>query len=402
MKAAVTASVSASVSELLIRAFKARGVRRMFGLPGGGSSLDLIDQAQAQGIDFVLTRHECSAMFMASATAELDASLGVALTTKGPGTANAANGAAHALLDRCPVALLTDGFSPAHRRYVTHQWFDQQALMAPVMKGHSSLADAHAGEDIDALLHTALTPRRGPVHFELTGPAARAQWPLPKLQKLQNKKPQSVQSDSLPLLEQFARRLANAKRPVLVLGLETCDPGVAPLLAKLVRLLKPAAFVTYKAKGVIADDSAAFVGLFTGGAAEQTCIARSDLILLVGMDPVELILQPWPYSVPTLELSYTRFETHYVQPELSLHGDLAGQLKALNSQLMRLSCSSQWSRQEILSARASMRTALSYHGNGNGMAPTEVVELAASAALELDRWPIVTVDAGAHMFSATA
>ncbi len=409
--------MKASVSELLIRAFKARGVRRMFGVPGGGSSLDLIDQARSKGFDFVLTRHECSAMFMASATAELNAALGVALTTKGPGAANAANGAAHAMLDRCPVALLTDGFSPAIRQYVTHQWFDQDALLAPITKGHSCLDTAQAGDDVARLLRVADTPRRGPVHFELTGPAARAQWPQSAPQprpvgterplKRQSKEQQSTQQQSTPhqpnpAFDKFCRRLASAKRPVMVIGLEACDAGVAPLLAKLARRLKVAVFVTYKAKGVIADDSPAYVGLFTGGAAEQPVIERSDLILLIGMDPVGLILQPWPYSVAVIELSYTRFETHYVQPEMSLQGDLQSLLASVNEGLADLDCNSQWSTPEIRHARQMMRTALEYRGTGAGLAPTEVVELAAQAALELERWPVVTVDAGAHMFSATA
>ena len=134
-----------SVATALARAFKTHGVKRMFGLPGGGSSLDLIEAARRERIPFILARHECAAVFMAAATAELEGSLGVALTTKGPGTANAANGVAHAALDRNAVAVLTDGFSPQIRMYVTHQWYDQRSLLAPLVKGHSLLDDGRAG-----------------------------------------------------------------------------------------------------------------------------------------------------------------------------------------------------------------------------------------------------------------
>ena len=85
-----------TVADALVRAAKATGTKRLFGLPGGGSSLDVMESARRQGLDFVLTRHECGAVFMAAATATLDGALGVALTTKGPGTANAAKiGRAH-------------------------------------------------------------------------------------------------------------------------------------------------------------------------------------------------------------------------------------------------------------------------------------------------------------------
>ena len=80
-------------------------------------------------------------MIMASATAELTGSIGVALTTKGPGVASAANGAACALLDRAPVVLVTDGFTEQQSGFITHQFIDQKALLAPVTKGHSRLED---------------------------------------------------------------------------------------------------------------------------------------------------------------------------------------------------------------------------------------------------------------------
>ena len=47
-------------------AFEARGVTRIFGIPGGGSSLDLIDAAGRRDIDFVLTRGETAAAIMAA------------------------------------------------------------------------------------------------------------------------------------------------------------------------------------------------------------------------------------------------------------------------------------------------------------------------------------------------
>ena len=70
-----------SVATALARAFRAHGVKRMFGLPGGGSSLDLIEAGRRERIPFVLARHECAAVFMAAATAEIEGSPGVALTT---------------------------------------------------------------------------------------------------------------------------------------------------------------------------------------------------------------------------------------------------------------------------------------------------------------------------------
>ena len=383
-----------STASALARAFKAHGVKRMFGLPGGGSSLDLIDAAQRERIPFILARHECAAVFMAAATAELEGAPGVALTTKGPGTANAANGVAHAALDRAPMAIVTDGFSPQIRKYVTHQWYDQKALFAPLVKGHSLLDDDKAGADIERLLEVAREPRQGPVHFELTGAAARAMTAPAASYFDANPLPVA----SLASLTRARRLLAKARRPVIVAGLEARHADVAKALRALIARLDCPALVTYKAKGVVADNDPHCVGIFTGGLAEQATVMQADLIVLVGVDPVELILKPWPYDIPVLELGFTRHPVHYVKAACTVHGDLLSTLAALYDDAHR----GHWQRAAITQLRDAMRAVLAYKGTGGGLTPQQVVETAAQVAAKLSRWPRATVDAGAHMFSATA
>lgn len=384
------------VATALVEALRATGMRRMFGLPGGGSSLDVIEAARRKRVPFVLARHETAAVMMAATTAELDGSVGAALVTKGPGTANAANGVAHAALDRAPVAVITDGFSPALQRYVTHQWFDQRAMLAPVTKGHSLLADDAAPADLALLLLAARTPRRGPVHFELTTPAAKREVTLPPVDAAVAS-PVAAHAD----VESARQRLARATRPVIVAGLEARDPAATKALRTLVRALGAPALVTYKAKGVIADDDPHYVGIFTGGAAEQAVVNAADLIVTVGLDPVELILQPWPYTLPVLELGYAAHPVRYVDAECAVHGDLADALVRVGAGASRKT----WTKAEIARERDGMRARLAYRMARTGLTPQEVVAIAAEvaegAAGRRDRLPRATVDAGAHMFSAT-
>ncbi|MEZ5661762.1 MAG: thiamine pyrophosphate-dependent enzyme [Burkholderiaceae bacterium] len=199
-------------------------------------------------------------------------------------------------------------------------------------------------------------------------------------------------------LGRAAALLAAARRPVVVVGLEAREPAIAEATRTLVETLCCPALVTYKAKGVIADDSAAYVGIFTGGAAEQAVVREADLIVLVGLDPVELILQPWPYDLPVLEIGWTRHPVHYVQADCAVLGDPVVALRALSAQAR----SGQWAAGAIGEHRQRMRASLSYQGSGSGLSPEVVVATAAEIARPLARWPRVTVDAGAHMFSATA
>lgn len=386
----------ATIAQALVGALHACGLRRMFGVPGGGASLDLIEALRARGLAFVLARHECAAVFMAAATAELDGSVGAALTTKGPGTANAVNGVAHASLDRCAVVLVTDGFTPPQRAYVTHQWFDQRALLAPISKGHDTLETADAPARVAALLDLAREGRRGPVHVELTGATARtvAAGAVPVTAHAARTPPPA------DALERVRALLVRARRPIVVAGLEACDADVAPRVRRLVDALGCPALVTYKAKGVVPDASPAYVGIFTGGAAEQEAVNAADLVVLVGVDPVELILQPWAYTLPVAELGRVLHPVRYVDAQAGAYGDLAAALDALAGGARP----GHWDPDEITRLAARQRAALEYRAapGGGGLTPQQVVELAAQAARALPAWPRATVDAGAHMFSATA
>ncbi|HEX7778822.1 MAG TPA: thiamine pyrophosphate-binding protein, partial [Vicinamibacterales bacterium] len=50
-----------AVADLVVRRLKEAGVRALFGVPGGGSSLDLIEAAGGAGLPFVLTATETAA-----------------------------------------------------------------------------------------------------------------------------------------------------------------------------------------------------------------------------------------------------------------------------------------------------------------------------------------------------
>ncbi|MBR0675298.1 hypothetical protein GXW77_03820, partial [Roseomonas alkaliterrae] len=164
-----TPAPAATAAEALVSAFAAAGTKRVYGVPGGGSSLDLIAAAKAQGLDFVLARHESAAVIMAATEAELSGAPGLALCTRGPGVGNAANGVAHAALDRAPVVLVADGFAPAERAFATHQYFDQAAMLGPVTKAQFSVGQMAAGEAAVRAIGAAMAAPRGAALVELSG-----------------------------------------------------------------------------------------------------------------------------------------------------------------------------------------------------------------------------------------
>jgi len=247
----MTAPQNANAADAVAAALVAAGVERLFGVPGGGSSLDLVAAAHRRGLPFALARHETAAVIMAAATAELSGRPGAALVTRGPGVANAANGVAHASLDRAPVLLLADGFTGAERAFANHQWFDQAAMLAPVTKAAAKAVEpgTAAGPMAAALLAAALSAPRGPVLLELSGAAARAPAAPPP-------RPGVASDRAAPdgaALETAKRLLAGAERPVLIAGLEAAAPDACAALRRLLEALGCPGLVTYKAKGVVPD-----------------------------------------------------------------------------------------------------------------------------------------------------
>lgn len=387
----MTEPVTPTAADALAAAFAAAGTRRIYGVPGGGSSLDMIAAAKARGIDFVLARHETSAVIMAATDAELSGAPGVALCTRGPGVGNAANGVAHAALDRAPVVLVADGFAPPERAFATHQYFDQAAMLAPVTKVQFSVGQMAAGDAAARAIAAALAAPRGAALIELSGSAARQPAALPATM------PRPAPAPADPAALAAARQvLARARRPVVIAGLEAT--GAAPALRALVSALGCPALVTYKAKGVVPDDDPLFAGIFTCGAAEGPVLDAADAVLLVGADPVEFIPRPWRWDVPVIEVATAPRAMPYAAPAATVIGALAPTLAALAAG----AAPSDWSGQAIAALREGWLRALANDPRrGAGIGPQRVVEIAQQACRAAGFDPRVAVDAGAHMFPAT-
>lgn len=377
-----------TVAEALLADLARRGTRRIWGVPGGGSSLDLLAQMARFGIGFVLAKHEGAAAMAAIADAELTGAPGVVLTTKGPGVGNALNGLACASLERAAVVLVSDGFTATQLGYVSHQVFDQRAASAPFVAGYARADGAAPAAEIAALLDLAQRERRA-VHLDLTGEAARrapGAAPAPAAPPA----PAPDAGDALALL-------AAARRPVLVAGVEAAGPAPAAALRALAEALRAPVLVTYKAKGVLPDAHPLHAGIFTGGTLEAACLEQADLIVTLGLDPVELILQPWRHRAPVLDVALRPHPVRYAEPAAALHGPLDGSIARLAS-VARVST---WTAAEVAQHRAAALAALEWAGEG-GVPPPDIVRIAQQEARAAGRAPRVAVDAGAHMFSATA
>ena len=96
-----------NVSDHLLQRLHAWGVRRIFGYPGDGINGVMGALGRSDGsIEFIQTRHEELAAFMACAHAKFTGEPGVCLATSGPGAIHLLNGLYDARMDHQPVVAI--------------------------------------------------------------------------------------------------------------------------------------------------------------------------------------------------------------------------------------------------------------------------------------------------------
>ena len=291
----------------------------------GGEVIDLIEGFRQAGLEFVLTKHETSAAFMAEAMATLTGVPGACVATLGPGATNIVTGVAHAFLDRAPVIVLTGQLPVERYEIVTHQKLDLRALFAPITKWQARVTPATAATVTDRALRVSLSQRRGPVFLEVPSDVAGQDAPEPPVHEIF---PEPRGSIDEVRARRAADMLRDAKRPVILVGLEALDASDA--LVRLAEAWSIPVIASPKAKGVIRDDHPLYLGTLEGlGSARlYDWIDGRDLVLMVGFDPVEFD-RDWSASAPVIHIGPLPNDDRYYPSALDLAGPVRQYLDAL-------------------------------------------------------------------------
>ena len=373
-------SFMATVADVIIEELQDAGVRTLFGVPGGAGNLDLIDAAGRAGLRFVLTATETAAAIAAVAEAEVTGQLGACLTTLGPGATSVANGIACAFLERAPVLVFSDSHSAAT---FEHQRIDQAALFGSITNASIRLTPDTARRTMREARQRARSPRPGPVHIECPGDVCS----------------QSSENDVGNLFDEkrfptsfSVRSATKTTSPLLLIGLGARRPEDAAAIRSLCERFSIPAMVTYKGKGIVPDDHPWFAGVFTNGSIEQPLMDEADLLIGVGLDPVELLPRPWKHKQAIVYAGPWAVEDKHVPFSEQFVGPIPECLAHIATNLSN----STWDAAAVQALVNEQRKAVSIETGG--LSAQKVVELAAARFASTTR---VTVDAGAHMLPAT-
>lgn len=311
-------------ADLLAEFLKNRGVRHVFGLPGGENVI-LLDALRRAGLQFVLMHHEACAGFAADVMGQLADIPGVCLATLGPGAANLLAGAASATLERSPMLAITAEADAELAGRVTHMQLDLARLFSTVCKASFSLDPQGARATLESAWRLATTPPFGAVHLAVSPAVAGA--------PVVNDNPgESVQVDApFPDLQAVRARLRDARQLLILAGVGVEMAGAQQALQALAEAWRVPVAVTPKALGHFPTSHPLYAGCFSayGDQALQQALTEADLILGVGLDGVDFVPSLWEIPTPLVNLSPGGAADPVTRPVVAIDGPLAAMLAAL-------------------------------------------------------------------------
>jgi acetolactate synthase-1/2/3 large subunit len=381
-------AASLTGADIIAARLAAAGATHAFGIPGG-EVLALVDALGRAGIRFELARHENAAGFMAEGLWHVTGALPVLVATLGPGVSNAVTAVAHAQQDRVPLIFITGCVDHALAESYTHQVFDHQAVLRPLVKASFRAAPGTDALVVDKALAIARSGRPGPVHIDLPIAVAEAKAvavPPP---------PAAPTAVGVPAdLDRAVARLAGASRPLVLAGLDLVNENAAASLVRFLDRTGAPLLTTYKAKGLLPEDDSRVIGGVglspKADALIRPLVEAADLIVLAGYDPIEMRQgwrNPWPADKKVIDIVAEALPHGMHSATMTLEGHVGTILDRLAE---RLSPVTVWDQGEPAAVRTAFRKAFAAPAEWGPHAVFETLRAVAPHAT------VATADSGAH------
>lgn len=380
--------MTATGADIIGAALARAGATHAFGIPGG-EVLALLQGLDAAGLRFVLVKHENGGGFMAEGHWHMTGALPVLVATLGPGVANAVNVVANAMQDRVPLIFLTGCVDAAEAETYTHQVFDHQAMLRPIVKGSFRLSPGAIGAGMAKAIALATSGQPGPVHIDIPITVAEAV-------AAETSPPDPwIAAPGLPDLDALKRAFAalrTAERPIAIAGVDAVNEAAGPTIAAFCRDHGIPLVTTYKGKGLLDEDDP----LCLGGAGLSPkadrilmpLIAEADTVLLIGYDPIEMRIgwrNPFGTTQTVIDIAPIRRDHGMHRADIPLIGGIAKTLDALRHNMPE-----RWTDSQPDAARMALKTAFT--------GPDEWGPHAVFSTLRNVMPPqtVITADSGAH------
>jgi acetolactate synthase I/II/III large subunit len=319
-----------NTAELLVQCLENEGVEYIFGLPGE-ENLHVLEALKHSSIQFITTRHEQGAAFMADVYGRLTGKAGVCLSTLGPGATNLMTGVADANLDRAPLVAITGQVGTDRMHIESHQYLDLVAMFAPVTKWNTQIVrPSNTSEIVRKAFKIAQTEKPGAVHIDLPENIAA----MPAAGKPLTRDHQERTYASFNSIRRAAEVISQAENPLILVGNGAIRAKSSTMLTEFATRLNIPVANTFMGKGVIPYTHP--LALWAVGLQQRDYIScgfdRADLVICIGYDLIEYSPKKWNPTgeTPIVHIGATPSEvdSSYI-PVAEVTGDIADSLQEI-------------------------------------------------------------------------
>lgn len=275
-----------AAGHLLVECLVEQGVTHAFGVPGE-SYLGVLDgfYAYRDKIQFIITRQEGGAAFMAEAAGKLTGRPGICFVTRGPGATNASIGVHAAFQDSTPMILFVGDVGSDFRDREAFQEMDYNTFFGPNTKGMAKRVERiddpeRIPEYMARAFATAMNGRPGPVVLVL---------PEDMLTEMVSARPttrvEPVQAWSDPgALRQMREMLMQAQKPFVIAGGGGWTPQSAQALQRFAENWKLPVGNAFRFQDTFDNHHPLYAGDVGIGLNPKLAqrIKESDLIIAIG------------------------------------------------------------------------------------------------------------------------
>ncbi len=381
-----------NTAELLVKCLENEGVEYIFGLPGE-ENLHVLEALKHSSIQFITTRHEQGAAFMADVYGRLTGKAGVCLSTLGPGATNLMTGVADANLDCAPLVAITGQVGTDRLHIESHQYLDLVALFAPVTKWNTQIVrPSNTPEIVRKAFKVSQSEKPGAVHIDLPENIAA----MTAVGKPLHTREIAKVYASFRSIELAAEAIAAAKTPIILVGNGAIRAEASEAVTRFATQLNIPVANTFMGKGVIPYTHP--LALWAVGLQQRDHINcgfdQTDLVICIGYDLVEYSPKRWnpDGTKPIIHIGQTpaEIDSSY-SPLAEVVGDISDSLAEM---IKRAGCSAK-PQPHAIQLRADIQADYEEHAHDDSF-PVKPQKLIYDLRQVMGPEDIVISDVGAH------
>ena len=280
-------------ANLLVECLINQGVDKIYGVPGE-SYLSVLDALYDfnNKINFISTRHESAASFMAEAYGKLTAKVGICFVTRGPGATNASIGVHTAMQNSSPMILFIGQIGRDMTEREAFQEIDYKAYFGSISKWVVQVNNAdRLPEIIGRAFSMALSGRPGPVVVSLPEDMLRDLTSAIAINKIQK----TCAEISVTQVNLIKDELEKSKKPLIICGGGGWSDIGRDYLKRFAESVNIPVICGFRNQDLMDTNSFAYVGDASFGKPQyiKDLIKNSDLILAINIRFGEEITDAW-------------------------------------------------------------------------------------------------------------